>query len=117
MSNELTYEIDPGETVTHFYTPDNKLLCLDLECATKGMTASASDARDFDDVDCHGSYLTCDSCSEYIFPEAAAESDAETDAIMRSVAREYRYHRPITRDDLDAYEPGDPKRITLERLL
>lgn len=117
MSNELTYEIGPDEQVTHFYTSDHKLLCLDLRCATKGMTASASEAEDYHDEDCHGAYLTCDSCDTELFPAAHAEAEAETAAIMAEVAREYRLTPRITRDSLDAYEPGDPKRITLERLL
>jgi hypothetical protein len=117
MSNELTYEIDPGETVTHFYTPDHKLLCLDLRCATKGMTAASGDASGYDDEGCVGATLECDSCGEYVFPADAAEYDREWEAIRADALREYRLTPRVTRDDLEAYEPGDPKRVMLERYL
>jgi hypothetical protein len=72
---------------------------------------------DYDDYDCNGALIECEDCGEYVFPAEAAEREAEDEAIMRSVRREYRLTPRVTRDDLDAYEPGSAKRIMLERYL
>lgn len=113
--DELTYEMNPGEAVTHFSLPDCAgLICLDLRCATKGMTAQGGGPDGYHDEDCNGNLLECSACGAYIFPEGAAAEEAE----YRYMEQQFRaglLGRRVTPSDLDAYEVGDPKRVFYEQ--
>jgi hypothetical protein len=99
------------EQVTHYTDEANKLFCLDPEChahAHGEIEASNSEASDYDDYDCCGADLTCASCSEYLFPKAQAEREAEH-RHMESLYRSGQLGRMIGRaDKLAALQASDP---------
>ena len=95
-----------SQQITHFTSDKGfELYCLDFNCHTAGLEASTSDAHDYDDYDCNGSYLECHSCGEYVFPEAAAEQDAEMAHAMAQARRDAPIYRAERLAQMQAADP------------